>query len=82
MSQRNPAKIDRRRLGRLAAGAMVAAATGGCIGRSSSDSTPDKVWGKLGISNGRFSKPRAIAIDDKDQLYIVDMTARIQVFDA
>ena len=42
---------------------------------------PDKVWGKLGIGNGQFSKPRAIAIDKDDHLYIVDMTARIQVFD-
>jgi sugar lactone lactonase YvrE len=36
----------------------------------------------LGAGNGQFSKPRAIAIDSSDQLYIVDMTARIQVFDA
>ena len=43
---------------------------------------PEKVWGSLGAGKGQFSKPRAIAIDDKDQLYIVDMTARIQVFDA
>jgi sugar lactone lactonase YvrE len=41
----------------------------------------EKVWGRIGISNGRFQKPRAIAIDDADRLYIVDMTARIQVFD-
>ena len=40
------------------------------------------MWGSLGAGKGQFSKPRAIAIDDKDQLYIVDMTARIQVFDA
>ncbi len=40
----------------------------------------DKVWGRRGISNGRFQKPRAMAIDAQDRLYIVDMTARIQVF--
>ena len=40
------------------------------------------MWGSLGAGKGQFSKPRAIAIDDQDQLYIVDMTARIQVFDA
>ena len=39
------------------------------------------IWGRFGYSDGRFNKPRAIAIDAKDQLYIVDMTARIQVFD-
>ena len=42
---------------------------------------PELVWGSRGLSEGRFQKPRAIAIDDQDQLYIVDMTARIQVFD-
>lgn len=40
----------------------------------------EKIWGRRGISNGRFQKPRAMAIDGQDQLYIVDMTARIQVF--
>lgn len=41
----------------------------------------EMVWGQKGVSDGRLQKPRAMAIDDKDQLYIVDMTARIQVFD-
>ncbi|HEY1599514.1 MAG TPA: NHL repeat-containing protein [Pirellulales bacterium] len=40
----------------------------------------DVVWGRRGISDGRLQKPRAMAIDDQDHLYIVDMTARIQVF--
>jgi sugar lactone lactonase YvrE len=40
----------------------------------------EKVWGRRGISNGRFQKPRALAIDREDRLYVVDMTARIQVF--
>lgn len=38
-----------------------------------------QVWGRRGISDGRFQKPRAMAIDRDDRLYIVDMTARIQV---
>ena len=42
----------------------------------------EKIWGRRGISNGRFQKPRAMAIDGQDHLYIVDMTARIQVFTA
>ena len=41
----------------------------------------EKVWGRRGISPGRLQKPRAMAIDQDDNLYIVDMTARIQVFD-
>jgi streptogramin lyase len=42
----------------------------------------DKVWGSRGISDGRFQKPRAMAIDQQDRIYVVDMTARIQAFDA
>ncbi len=34
------------------------------------------------MSDGRFLKPRAMTIDDNDDLYIVDTTGRIQVFDA
>lgn len=40
------------------------------------------VWGRRGVSTGRMQKPRAMAIDARDELYIVDMTGRIQVFDA
>ena len=40
----------------------------------------DAVWGRRGSSDGRLQKPRAMAIDQRDQVYIVDMTARIQVF--
>jgi DNA-binding beta-propeller fold protein YncE len=42
---------------------------------------PELVWGKYGTQPGDFVKPRAIAIDAKDRLYIVDFSARIQVFD-
>lgn len=54
----------------------------GCNRDASSIGSVDLVWGRLGISDGRFQKPRAMAIDRYDCLYIVDMTARIQVFDA
>jgi sugar lactone lactonase YvrE len=53
----------------------------GCTPTSSSEGYLEKAWGKQGISDGKFLKPRAVAIDKQDQLYIVDMTARIQVFD-
>ncbi len=42
----------------------------------------DRVWGRRGLSEGRLQKPRAMAIDSQDRLYLVDMTARIQAFDA
>ncbi len=46
------------------------------------DSEAELIWGRRGISEGRLQKPRAMAIDAQDRIYIVDMTARIQVFDA
>src|SRR4051812_29152289 len=52
--------------------------TGGC--HRSSDQ-PELLWGRRGVLNGDFVKPRAIAIDASDRLYLVDMTARIQAFD-
>lgn len=42
---------------------------------------PEIVWGTKGAQPGDFSRPRAVAIDAQDRLYIVDFTARIQVFD-
>jgi streptogramin lyase len=42
---------------------------------------PELIWGKRGVSDGDLVKPRAIAIDSKDRLYLVDWTARIQAFD-
>lgn len=42
----------------------------------------DLIWGERGLGPGRLLKPRAIAIDDKDRLFIVDMTGRIQIFSA
>ena len=50
----------------------------GCGGPSAE---PEAVWGKRGVVNGDLVRPRAAAIDAQDRLYIVDFTARIQVFD-
>jgi len=48
---------------------------------SSGSATPRLVWGQRGVVDGQFNRPRAIAIGPKDQIYIVDFTARIQRFD-
>jgi DNA-binding beta-propeller fold protein YncE len=45
-------------------------------------SIPDLVIGQRGLSDGRFQKPRAIAIDANDLIYVVDKTGRVQVFDS
>lgn len=54
----------------------------GCRDNGDGAAAPDLIWGKQGLLDGQFQKPRAAAIDADDRLYIVDMTARIQVFDA
>ena len=39
-------------------------------------------WGGHGYAPGQFLRPRALAIDDQDQIYVADSgTHRIQVFD-
>ena len=40
-----------------------------------------RVFGGRGTQEGRFSKPRALALSPDNHLYVVDMTGRIQVFD-
>jgi DNA-binding beta-propeller fold protein YncE len=44
-------------------------------------SQPEVVYGEKGTQPGEFARPRAAAIDSQDRIYIVDFTARIQVFD-
>ena len=63
---------------------VIAAASGtGCL-PSGADGGPsgklEETWGRRGLSVGRMQKPRAMAIDGDDLLYVVDKTARIQVF--
>lgn len=47
----------------------------------SSGPRPELVWGKSGVQDGALVKPRAAAIDAHDRLFLVDWTARIQVYD-
>jgi DNA-binding beta-propeller fold protein YncE len=60
---------------------LIAAVLCGCQRGGENAGDLVKVWGRRGISEGRLQKPRAITIDGNDEIYIVDMTARIQVFD-
>src|SRR5262249_32974406 len=72
--------VSRRRI--LKAGIVGSCAfAAGCIGKhSSAAGRLEKVWGLAGSSPGRLFRPRAVAIDKVDLLYIVDMTPQIQVF--
>src|ERR1043166_150203 len=74
------AKSGKLWLGGALAAAVIAAASPvrasyGPAGRR------DLVWAPRGVQDGQLIKPRAIAIDAADRLYLVDWTARIQVFD-
>lgn len=61
---------------------LALAASNGCVPAGADPGPAELTWGRHGEQPGELSKPRAIAIDADDNLYIVDMTARIQVFDA
>src|SRR6266567_4702004 len=39
---------------------------------------PEIIYGRHGVNGGQFVRPRAVAIDAQDRVYIVDFTARIQ----
>lgn len=54
----------------------------GCVPAGGDSGPAELIWGRQGEQPGELHKPRAIAIDPQDNLYIVDMTARIQVFDS
>ncbi|OWK40614.1 hypothetical protein FRUB_05533 [Fimbriiglobus ruber] len=51
------------------------------FGPSRTGGAPDLVWGKRGVRDGDFARPRAAAIDHEDRLFIVDFTARVQCYD-
>jgi DNA-binding beta-propeller fold protein YncE len=51
------------------------------VRHSAARGEPEIVWGRRGTQPGDFVRPRAIAIDAQDRLFIVDFTARIQVYD-
>ncbi|HHK41773.1 MAG TPA: hypothetical protein ENJ50_05075, partial [Planctomycetaceae bacterium] len=73
MSELPSRRIDRRHC-LAAAGCAALAGMAGCRPSHAGPPRVDKVWGRRGISEGRFQRPRAIAVDKKDRLYIVDMT--------
>lgn len=52
----------------------------GCVPQKEADRLPDWVWGRRGLSDGRFIRPRALVVSPQDELYVVDKSGRIQVF--
>jgi sugar lactone lactonase YvrE len=51
------------------------------VGCGGDTSRPELVWGKKGVRDGDFVRPRACVIDKHDRLWVVDFTARIQCYD-
>ena len=39
-----------------------------------------EIWGTRGTALGQFNKPRSLALDREDNLYVVDLTGRVQKF--
>lgn len=68
-------------LSQLGVCGILCAALVGCGNTNGEPGAVDKIWGRIGTTKARFNKPRAMTIDKQDRIYIVDMTARIQVFD-
>ena len=61
-------------------GMSAAAALSGCGSASGSSSEPELIWGTHGTRDGWLHMPRVATFDAHDQLYIADLTDRIQVF--
>jgi DNA-binding beta-propeller fold protein YncE len=72
--------ISRRQLLKSAAIGTCALAAGCIQSHQPQAGRLEKVWGVAGTLPGQFFRPRAVAIDKDDLLYIVDMTPQIQVF--
>ncbi len=49
--------------------------------RGVTNGKPLDTFGTQGTGPGQLQKPRAMAVDQASNIYVVDMTARIQVFD-
>jgi DNA-binding beta-propeller fold protein YncE len=61
--------------------ALLALGLAPLLGCGGDPSQPELVWGRRGVQDGDLVRPRAAAIDAHDHLYLVDFTARIQVYD-
>ena len=60
---------------------LIAGAVALSFGLGRRSGAPELAWGRKGVQPGDVSRPRAIAIDPQGRLFLVDFTARIQVYD-
>ncbi|MBI4559612.1 MAG: twin-arginine translocation signal domain-containing protein [Candidatus Hydrogenedentes bacterium] len=57
----------------------AAAAAWGCRTTSTAVVSPSLVWGRPGMQNGAFRRPRGIGVKERE-VFVIDRTGRIQVF--
>ena len=64
-------------------GAILAASIvlSGCTRGLEDAGRLDQIWGRRGLMPGQMVKPRAIAIDEQDDVFLVDRRAKMQVYD-
>ena len=84
----------RRELSARVVGGVLTLAVGaflvGCSAKSGAEVTPldsklfsaVQVIGGRGVAPGQFNKPRSLVCDREDNLYVVDITGRVQKFDS
>jgi sugar lactone lactonase YvrE len=51
------------------------------VGCNGGGARPDLVWGRKGVRDGDFVRPRACVLDRQERLWVVDFTARVQAYD-
>lgn len=81
-------RLLHRRGGRIVTAGFAGLALAGCGPSGNEMSAPVEsrffsqvqVIGTRGVAPGEFNKPRSLAVDRDDNLYVVDMTGRVQKF--
>jgi streptogramin lyase len=87
MAGEHPLQIFKQALRVMGHAALILSALllGGCLEDSPSDLHSQlfdevEVIGGRGSALGQFNKPRSVAVDREDNLYVVDLTGRVQKF--
>jgi ABC-type Fe3+ transport system permease subunit/DNA-binding beta-propeller fold protein YncE len=80
-------QFEQYNLGRTVGTVACAVFLAGCSPQSTRNQSIDsklfrhvEIIGSRGIGLGQFNKPRSVAVDRNDNLYVVDMTGRVQKF--
>lgn len=85
---RNAARSGLRRISLAGPGVCSVLLASGCIPSSPQNEAPVqskffssvRIIGSRGTALGQFNKPRSLTLDARDNLFVVDMTGRVQKF--